>query len=66
MMRLRPSRRHFPYARYTHTATPCTCWRCRVRRALRRVLQSHDFWCWLYAAIVLATLIALEVIRAYR
>lgn len=62
MMRLRPSRRHFPYARYTQRATPCTCWRCRVRRAL----QAHDFWCWFYGAVVLVALIVLEVMRHAR
>lgn len=65
MMRLRPSPRHFPYIKYARAST-CTCRRCRVRRLVRRALQSHDFWCWLYAAIVLATLIALEALRHAR
>ena len=66
MMRLRPSRRHFPYARYTQRATPACARRCTLRRALRRVLQAHDFWCWFYGAVVLCTLIVLEVMRHAR
>ena len=66
MMRLRPSRSHFPYARYAQRAASCTTWRCRLRRALRRALQSHDFWCWFYSAVVICTLIALEVMRHAR
>lgn len=63
MMRLRPSRRHFPYARYTQRATPCTCWRCRVRHVVRRALQAHDAWAWFYAAVFLIVLLILEAMR---
>lgn len=65
MMRLRRSPKHFPYAKYSQCNT-CACWRCRVRHRARAALQSHDFWCWLYAAIVLCTLIVLEVMRNAR
>lgn len=63
MTRLRPSRSHFPYARYAQRAAPCTAWRCRVRRAVRRAVQSHDFWCWFYGILFIAILLLMEVFR---
>lgn len=62
-MKLYRSDAHFPYRRYG--ANPQRRHR-RWRYALRRALQAHDFWCWFYGAVVLCTLIVLEVMRNAR
>lgn len=56
------SPKHFPYAKYARAST-CTCRRCRVRRLVRRALQSHDFWCWFYGILFIAILLLMEVFR---
>lgn len=54
---------YFPYRRYG--ANPHRRRR-RLRHVVRRALQAHDFWCWFYGAVVLCTLIVLEVMRNAR